>query len=54
LTYPRAKVDMLKHIQRVFLSKEEAKNKIWGFAGQIKSFNGPFVVLACFGVFIVL
>jgi len=55
-THPRAKVVMFEHIQRVFfLIKERSKiNKIWGFAGQIKSFWGthlahsdwPYVVHA--------
>jgi len=53
-THPRAKVVMFEHIQRVFSIKERSKiNKIWGFAGQIKSFcgphlaRGPYVVHAC-------
>jgi len=31
----------------VFIKEGSKINKMWGFAGQIKSFRGPYVVHAC-------
>ncbi len=38
---------VLTHSYNVFTKERSKINKIWGFAGQIKSFRGPHVAHAC-------